>query len=149
MKEIKENRISFRIHNPETTERLEKVYKHMQELFKNKSNMYAECLMRGMESLENEFLLSNGVRTMGDLIKEIQKHSKAIDMLAELMQQSYKNTINTTLINQRLLTRCYAMLLGLNTEQPKKDICIIRGDYDDVPKEIEKAINKLVDELFK
>ena len=124
---------TIRIYDSKIKNKLEKVYKEVDDLFATKNPFIVDCINRGLDSMIKDLSASKKVESISELYDEIHLTVEKLDNLIKMSEKNAKENIANLTVNQRLLSCNYNMLLGLSDNAPKKADLVEAGMYDDLP----------------
>ena len=124
---------TIRIYDSKIKNKLEKVYKEVDDLFATKNPFIVDCINRGLDSMIKDLSASKKVESISELYDEMHLTVEKLDNLIKMSEKNAKENIANLTVNQKLLSCNYNMLLGLSQNAPKKKDYIEAGMFDDLP----------------
>lgn len=140
---------TVRIYDIRLVDKLEQLYKKCKDIYSNKNPFLVDCVLRGVEAIEND-LFGTGEKTdsIGALYNEVKLTVKKLDTLLKLCEKSAKETMANLSINQKLLSCNYNMLLGLSEDNPKPTKEVESGSLDDLPERLEDILTEVLEHFL-
>ena len=142
-------RYTVRVYDSKINKRLENLYKDCKDIYTTKNPFLVDCITRGMEVIERDLFGKNKTDNISSLYDEIHLTIKKLDNLFKICEKSAKENLANLVINQKLLSCNYNMLLGLSDNAPKKKNFIESGMYDDLPDRFEEILNEVLELYLK
>ncbi len=138
----------IRIYQPYILERLNKYVDNSKTKHKSQNDLFLSLILDGLELeevLQEDYLTyANKLTSISEKLSNLHH---AIITSNESLNRTLKNIFTSLIINERLLSRLYNMLLGHieNTELRKE--YIEAQMYDDLPKELYE-LKKDIEEVY-
>lgn len=149
MKEIRTDQVletKIRIYGTYLLERLSAYYEKHRKGFRSKNDLYIHLIQNGLELAEIQD------ENYGDYNGKIQSISdKLTEILSAIQSErvAFKDILNGKIVNgyitEKILSRIYNLLLGLNEELPLSKEYLEAGMYDDLPKELIEFKDELLE----
>ncbi len=129
--------------------KIESSFKKCRDLFSSKSDFLAECILRGVEDIEEELFGEKRIFNVNELYLEIRNTQDKLNKLITLSEKSAKENIANLTVNQKLLSCNYNMLSALSKNTPCDEDEIEGGLFDELPERLNSLLEDLLKALFK
>ena len=138
---------TVRIYNSKILDKMESTYEFMKTFYGTKNDFMTECIKRGVESIEAEFVKQKGIHNISDMLGAIKQHTESIDRLATLSLQAFRDIFKTSKINEKMLIQGLSILFGLGNEKPGIMQDVLKGHENTLPPGFEEAVEKLLEHV--
>lgn len=135
---------TVRIYDSRVVDRVNSLYKKCDNIFTTKNQFLGACLTKGLDTLERDLLGAKKVQSMDELYDEIHNTTDKLNELIKLSEESAKEMVANNMVNQKLLSCNYNMLLGITDNTPRRREFVEGGMYDELPERLEEIFEEIL-----
>lgn len=135
---------TVRIYDSRVVDRVNSLYKKCDTIFSTKNQFLVACLTKGLDTLERDLLGAKKVQSMDELYDEIHNTTEKLNELIKLSEDSAKEMVANNMVNQKLLSCNYNMLLGITDNTPRRREFVEGGMYDELPERLEEIFEEIL-----
>lgn len=135
---------TVRIYDAKLVKRISDLYKRYDDLFTTKNQFLVACLTKGVETLERDLDGAKKIQNLDELYEEIHNTAERLNDLIKQSEDNAKEMVANNIVNQKLLSCNYNMLLGISDNAPRKKDFVEAGMYDDLPERLEEIFEEIL-----
>lgn len=137
-------RFTIRVYDNETLEAIDRVYSKCKSIYPTLNPFLVECIKRGVDSIEKDVFGKKDLTSMSELYEEIHKTVEKLTYLINQGEINSKEIMSNLLVNQRISSCNYGMLIGLSENKPVPKRVAESGVLDDLPERLESILEELL-----
>lgn len=138
-----QEQFTIRIYNSKLASKINSLYKECDKFYSTKNPFLVACLEKGVDALERDLVGNRKIQNMDELYDEIKETSNKLNELLKISEDNAKEFVANNLVNQKLLSCNYNMLLGISEDTPRRRDFIEEGAYDDLPERFEDVLTEI------
>lgn len=135
---------TVRIYDAKLVKRISDLYKRYDDFFTTKNQFLVACLTKGVETLERDLDGAKKIQNLDELYEEIHNTAERLNDLIKQSEDNAKEMVANNIVNQKLLSCNYNMLLGISDNAPRKKDFVEAGMYDDLPERLEEIFEEIL-----
>ena len=135
---------TVRIYDAKLVKRISDLYKRYDDFFTTKNQFLVACLTKGVETLERDLDGAKKIQNLDELYEEIHNTAERLNDLIQQSEDNAKEMVANNIVNQKLLSCNYNMLLGISDNAPRKKDFVEAGMYDDLPERLEEIFEEIL-----
>lgn len=135
---------TVRIYDAKLVKRISDLYKRYDDFFTTKNQFLVACLTKGVETLERDLDGAKKIQNLDELYEEIHNTAERLNDLIKQSEDNAKEIVANNIVNQKLLSCNYNMLLGISDNAPRKKDFIEAGMYDDLPERLGEIFEEIL-----
>ena len=135
---------TVRIYDAKLVKRISDLYKRYDDFFTTKNQFLVACLTKGVETLERDLDGAKKIQNLDELYEEIHNTAERLNDLIKQSEDNAKEIVANNIVNQKLLSCNYNMLLGISDNAPRKKDFVEAGMYDDLPERLEEIFEEIL-----
>ena len=135
---------TVRIYDAKLVKRISDLYKRYDDFFTTKNQFLVACLTKGVETLERDLDGAKKIQNLDELYEEIHNTAERLNYLIKQSEDNAKEMVANNIVNQKLLSCNYNMLLGISDNAPRKKDFVEAGMYDDLPERLEEIFEEIL-----
>lgn len=135
---------TVRIYDAKLVKRISDLYKRYDDSFTTKNKFLVACLTKGVETLERDLDGAKKIQNLDELYEEIHNTAERLNDLIKQSEDNAKEMVANNIVNQKLLSCNYNMLLGISDNAPRKKDFVEAGMYDDLPERLEEIFEEIL-----
>lgn len=135
---------TVRIYDAKLVKRISDLYKRYDDFFTTKNQFLVACLTKGVETLERDLDEAKKIQNLDELYEEIHNTAERLNDLIKQSEDNAKEMVANNIVNQKLLSCNYNMLLGISDNAPRKKDFVEAGMYDDLPERLEEIFEEIL-----
>ena len=135
---------TVRIYDAKLVKRISDLYKRYDDFFTTKNQFLVACLTKGVETLERDLDGAKKIQNLDELYEEIHNTAERLNDLIKQSEDNAKEMVANNIVNQKLLSYNYNMLLGISDNAPRKKDFVEAGMYDDLPERLEEIFEEIL-----
>ena len=135
---------TVRIYDAKLVKRISDLYKRYDDFFTTKNQFLVACLTKGVETLERDLDGAKKIQNLDELYEEIHNTAERLNDLIKQSEDNAKEMVANNIVNQKLLSCNYNMLLGISDNAPRKKDFVEAGMYDDLPERLEEIFEVII-----
>lgn len=135
---------TVRIYDTKLVKRINDLYKKYDDFFTTKNQFLVACLTKGVETLERDLDGAKKIQNLDELYEEIHNTAERLNDLIKQSEDNAKEMVANNIVNQKLLSCNYNMLLGISDNAPRKKDFVETGMYDDLPERLEEIFEEIL-----
>jgi len=148
MKKPIEDKVSFCLNDSLLEKQLNMIFEHTQDIYKNKKSPFlVECLRRGAESMETEFIKMIDMHGFPQLVEAIQECRSVMNKIAFHNSLAHGDLIRATTMNKMFTKRNYDMLCEMQGRDSTVMDDVLGGLHYDIPPEVEDALEDFLNQI--
>ena len=137
-----EDKTTLRLTDTKVREKLSSVYGRVQEHYRGKKNRFLEdCIARGLDSVESEFIQGLGPENFTQMVDAIQEHTEILHKFLTLSSAAFRDIFKATMLNKMMNVRSYQMFLELQERDSTMMDDILGGMHYSLPAELEDEMD--------
>ena len=135
---------TVRIYDAKLVKRISDLYKRYDDFFTTKNQFLVACLTKGVETLAWDLDGAKKIQNLDELYEEIHNTAERLNDLIKQSEDNAKEMVANNIVNQKLLSCNYNMLLGISDNAPRKKDFVEAGMYDDLPERLEEIFEEIL-----
>lgn len=138
---------TIRAYDPKVIRRIESTFKKCEDYYPNKNSFLVDCICRGMTNVERDIFGVKNVQDLEELYKEISTTTETLNKLIKLSEENARENMAQLLMNEKLLSCNYNMLLGISNKVPYDRETVEKGSFDELPSRFKLILKEILEEL--
>ena len=100
-----------------------------------------------MTNVERDIFGVKNVQDLEELYKEISTTTETLNKLIKLSEENARENMAQLLMNEKLLSCNYNMLLGISSKVPYDRETVEKGSFDELPSRFKLILKEILEEL--
>lgn len=135
---------TVRVYDSTLLKRIKALQEKLSDNYTTTSSFLVYCIERGLDVVERDVGGIKSIQSLDELYDEIRKTFEKLNNLIKFSEKNARELMAHTVINEKLLSCNYNMLLGLSDKIPKKREYVESGLYDDIPERLESLLEDVL-----